>query len=210
MKVLELFCGTKSISKAFSDSGHQTFTVDNAEWCNANLTIDVGLLNINDLPKPFKKPDVIWASPPCTTFSVASISKHWDKDTRLPKSNKARESVRLIYQMLWIIRNLKPRYFFIENPRGMLRKLPMMQDLRRVTLTYCQYGDTRMKPTDIWTNHPTWTPKCCKNGMSCHESAPRGSRSGTQGLKNNMERSRIPRLLCEEIVKITSEGVDIE
>ena len=28
MKVLELFCGTKSISKSFQKEGHQTFTVD--------------------------------------------------------------------------------------------------------------------------------------------------------------------------------------
>lgn len=29
-----------------------------------------------------------------------------------------------------------------------------MRSLPRYTVTYCQYGDNRMKPTDIWTNHP--------------------------------------------------------
>ena len=56
--------------------------------------------------------------------------------------------------------------------------------LPRYTVTYCQYGDNRMKPTDIWTNHPC--PKFkppCKNGDPCHVSAPRGSQTGTQGLK---------------------------
>ena len=64
-----------------------------------------------------------------------------------------------------------------------------------------------MKPTDIWTNNlknllnPNgWNPrKMCKNGMSCHESAPRGSRTGTQGLKGNYERSKVPYELCKEI-----------
>ena len=40
-----------------------------------------------------------------------------------------------------------------------------MQDLPRKTVTYCKYGDMRMKPTDIWTNDITWIPrKECKKG----------------------------------------------
>jgi len=60
-----------------------------------------------------------------------------------------------------------------------------------------------MKPTDIWTNHQNSCFKpMCKNGDPCHESAPRGSRTGTQGLKGAVERSVIPELLCEHIVHI--------
>jgi len=83
-----------------------------------------------------------------------------------------------------------------------------MENLLRRTVTYCQYGDTRMKPTDIWTNHKQWTPKpICKNGDSCHVSAPRGSRTGTQGLKGNMERSVVPRNLCIEILESIDKRV---
>ena len=58
-----------------------------------------------------------------------------------------------------------------------------------------------MKPTDIWTNNNKWKPKpMCKNGDSCHISAPRGSRTGTQGLLNAYERSKIPENLCLEIL----------
>lgn len=58
-----------------------------------------------------------------------------------------------------------------------------------------------MKPTDIWTNSKTWIPKpMCKNGDTCHESAPRWSRTGTQWLKGSKERSVIPEKLCEEII----------
>ena len=58
-----------------------------------------------------------------------------------------------------------------------------------------------MKPTDIFTNYlnPNFKPPC-KNGDSCHESAPRHSRSGTQKLKNSVERSVIPKELCNYIV----------
>ena len=89
-----------------------------------------------------------------------------------------------------------------------MRNMTWMQDLPRYTVTYCKYGDTRMKPTDIWTNHPK--PKflpMCKNGDPCHVSAPRGSRTGTQGLKGAKERSVIPQKLCEHIVDICEEGL---
>lgn len=78
-----------------------------------------------------------------------------------------------------------------------------MQNLPRYTVTYCQYGDTRMKPTDIWTNHPDPQFKpMCKNGDPCHTPAPRGSKTGTQGLKGSKERSVIPKKLCDHIVSI--------
>lgn len=88
-----------------------------------------------------------------------------------------------------------------------MRKMSWMQDFPRYTVTYCQYGDKRMKPTDIWTNHlnPKFKPMC-KNGDPCHVSAPRGAKTGTQGLKGSIERSKIPSALCEHIVDICEEG----
>ena len=41
----------------------------------------------------------------------------------------------------------------------------------------------------------------CKNGQPCHEAAPRGSRTGTQGLKNDYERSKVPYELCHELIE---------
>ena len=81
-----------------------------------------------------------------------------------------------------------------------------MQDIPRHTVTYCQYGLDYMKPTDIFTNHPN--PKFkppCKNGSPCHQAAPRGSRTGLQGVKGSKDRSVIPQELCEHIVDISEE-----
>ena len=86
----------------------------------------------------------------------------------------------------------------------MLRKMPWMQEFPRHTIWYCQYGDDRAKPTDIWTNSTKWVPKpVCHNGnKDCHhQPAPRGSKTGTQGKKGHYERSRIPQQLCEEVLK---------
>ena len=199
MRVLELFSGTESFSKEARAIGHETFTVDNNSEHGADLTIDIMDFNISMLPF---KPDIIWASPPCTYFSVASIGKHWFPDHK-PKSKEALIGMAILDKTIEIIKQLQPKYYYIENPRGKMRKMEIWNSIAHVrkTVTYCQYGDTRMKPTDIWTNNMFWIPKpICKNGDPCHVSAPRGSRTGTQGLKGNKERSIIPAELCKEIL----------
>lgn len=196
MKTVELFSGSKSFSKIAKKQGHSIFTVDNVKDYSPDLCISVLDLKVEDLPKQI---DILWASPPCTTFSVASMAKHWNYD-KTPKTESAKVGLLLVEKTLKIIKELKPRYWFIENPRGLLRKFDIMGDLHRKTVTYCRYGDTRMKPTDIWTNLEAWNPReLCKNGDKDHLSAPRGSRTGTQGLKSSYERSQIPEDLFVEI-----------
>ena len=36
-----------------------------------------------------------------------------------------------------IIDTLQPKYFVIENPRGKMRKLDLLDSFNRVTVTYC-------------------------------------------------------------------------
>jgi len=121
----------------------------------------------------------------------------------MPNNVKACLGLAYVYKTIEIIKNLKPKYWFVENPMGYLRKFPFMKKFHRKTVTYCQYGDKRMKPTDIWTNASHWIVRArCKNKDKCHESAPRGSKSGTQGLKNDIERAIIPKDICQEIVDV--------
>lgn len=210
MRVLELFCGTKSISNAFKERGHQVFTVDWEKNFEPDLVADIGKINIDDIIKLCGGvPDVIWASPDCTSYSVAAISKHRRKtaDGNLePISDYAKFCDKVNKHFIELIKQLNPKYWFIENPRAGFRKMNFVKDLPRYTVTYCQYGDFRQKPTDIWTNHPNpqFKPPC-KNGDKCHEAAPRGSRTGTQRIQGSKDRSRIPKLLCEWIVKICEE-----
>ena len=223
MKILELFAGSCSFSKAalnhFDDI--EVFTTDIKPFENIDLVIDILDLDLDLLMKKlFKKGidniEVIWASPPCTYFSVASIGKHWNKD-HTPKTEEAKLGVKIIEKTIEIIKALKPDYYFIENPRGKLRKLEVLKGTPRTTVCYCQYGDDRMKPTDIWSNfifedHPLfnldnkkqgWKPKemCFNGNTNCHhQPAPRGSQTGTQGLKGNYLRSIVPEELCLDIL----------
>ena len=208
MKVLELFAGSRSFSKVAEELGHQAYTTDIWAFIGINQVCSIDDFDINKMLKEFGHPDIIWASPPCTTFSVASIGHHWKGGNKayIPKTKDAELGVKIVSKAIYIIKLLNPKYFYIENPRGLLRKLPVMtkENFIRNTVWYSQYGDKRAKPTDIWTNNYNWSPKpVCKNGNpDCHhERAPRGSRTGTQGLKNDYERSKVPSELCREILE---------
>ena len=123
-----------------------------------------------------------------------------------PKTDVAAKSLDIVCKTIEIIKEVQPKYWFIENPRGKLRKVidRYLQglDYKRETISYCRYGDTRMKPTDIWTNAFVWNPvdKMCSNYNDDHESAMRGSSTGTQGLKSYELRSVIPSSLFIEIL----------
>lgn len=210
MKVLELFAGTKSVGRAFERHGHEVFSVEwDKRFDGISLYKDISTLTAQEILDSFGRPDVIWASPDCSTYSVAAISTHRKKEQNgnlAPLTEYAEFCDRTNAHVLDLIRELKPKFWFIENPRGGLRSMLFMRGLPRYTVTYCQYGEKRMKPTDIWTNHPD--PKFkppCKNGDPCHTRAPRGARTGTQGIKGSMDRARIPEQLCEHIVKICEE-----
>ena len=213
MKVLELFAGTRSIGKAFENRGHQVFSVEwDKSFDGIDLYEDILKVTADDIIKRFGRPDVIWASPDCSSYSIAAISHHRERERESgnlrPVSEYAKFCDRVNQHVLCLILALSPKYWFIENPRGGMRKMDFMNGLPRYTVTYCQYGDTRMKPTDIWTNHPD--PKfkpMCHNGDSCHESAPRGAKTGTQGLAGSKQRSVIPPLLCDHIVDICEEKI---
>jgi len=201
MKLLELFCGTKSITKIAKDMGWDCKTLDFSQEFNPDICKSILDFDLPDLGN--WRPDIIWASPPCTCFSVASLGHHWTggKQAYIPKTEEAKIAIEIAKKTMLIIKSLKPKYYFIENPRGVLRKLNIIKGIRN-TVTYCQYGDKRMKPTDIWTNNELWVPKpMCHNGDPCHEAAPRGARTGTQGLKGAMERGIIPPQLCKEILE---------
>lgn len=201
MKVLELFAGSRSVGKVADQLGWEVFSSDFEAFEGIDYQTDILKFDVSKVPF---KPDIIWASPPCTGFSVAAIGRNWEKTETdaIPKTDTARLGIELVKKTIEIIDHFQPQYFFIENPRGMLRKLQIMQRFKRQGVTYCQYGDDRMKPTDIWTNSDKWIPRpMCKNGDSCHISAPRGSSTGTQGLANAYERSKIPKELCLEILQ---------
>ena len=205
MIIFDFFSGTGSSTQAFKDAGHSVITFEMDTQFEATEHVDIFDLTVEELIERYGRPDFIWASPPCTAFSVASIGHHWIKGGRNPepRTPEALASQELVGHIIKLIKEISPtKGWLIENPRGMLRKLPVVEGFERRTVTYCTYGDSRMKPTDLWGEVKGWTPRTpCKNGQGCHEAAPRGSMTGTQGLKGAKDRSRVPYDLGHEILE---------
>jgi hypothetical protein len=210
MNILILHSGSRSLEQVAEKYGHNCFSVDIVDYPGTSLVKDIEFVTTSEIPFI---PDMIWCSRDCKTYSIAAIKHH--RRGQLPVSEYAKKCDRvnintngLIDHFLSINPNL---HYYLENPRGMMRKMDFMKRHIRTTITYCSYGDDRMKPTDIWSNNiqsvfnpKGWNPRpICHNGNTeCHhQPAPRGSRTGTQGKKGSFERSRIPLELFEDIFK---------
>ena len=104
---------------------------------NIDLYADIGKVTAQDILDKFGRPDVIWASPDCTTFSIAAISHHRRKNAETgnldPVSDYAKFCDETDQHVISLIKELKPTYYFIENPRGGMRKMSWMQELPRYT-----------------------------------------------------------------------------
>lgn len=122
MNTAELFSGTKSFSSVMTKHGHKTFTVDNDARLEPDLCID-----IFEVDNSLYNCDMLWASPPCEGFSVAVIGRNWNHDNT-PKTESARIGMRLLKKTIEIIEVSKPTWWFIENPRGKMRKMDFLQE----------------------------------------------------------------------------------
>lgn len=213
MRMLELFSGTEVMSETFRRAGHDSVSVEVDK--RFDPTIRANILNIdwNQFADDNGRFDVLWASPPCTTFSLASIGHHRKKNRETGECEAVSEDAKigdaLLRQTLKAIEVLRPKLWFIENPRAGMRTMRCMRDLPRYTVTYCQYGMPIMKPTDIWTNHPSPTFRpACKNGDPCHMAAPRHNwKTGLQSLPRGPARSALPQQLCDEVLRMCEEVI---
>jgi len=155
MLMVELFRGTGSVGKVARRWGWEVISVDMDPAHGATYTVDVLRFPYKDIPVP----DVVWASPPCTTYShAANWVRHREAGTGRALSDAAHLADRIVRHTLKMIRywwKRNPRLrFCIENPRGHLRNLPEMRGLERTTTSYSFYGWPIRKPTDFWTNFP--------------------------------------------------------
>lgn len=202
LRILDLFAGTGSATKAFVDRGHEVVRVELDGSFDAD-EFDVLDMTPEYIRQKYGQIDFIWASPPCTAFSVSSIHNYWKRTDEgiVPDNPKTVEALALVEYTINLIKGIAPTYgWMLENPRGMLRKQTLMQKIRRKTITYCQYGENHMKPTDIWGEHRWWTPRpMCNPSDTCHEPSPRGKQTGLQRIRDPKIRAMIPYELSWEI-----------
>jgi len=159
LKLLELFKGTGSVGKVAKRMKMEVMSVDLLAKYEPDITADILEWDY----KAFHKetgfvPDLLWASPPCNTFStLAYVFKERNTKNAKPKSAKARQGTAILYRTLEIVeyfQKLNPKLLYVlENPRGMMRLDEKIQKLpHRDTTLYCLYNDVRRKPTDFFNN----------------------------------------------------------
>jgi hypothetical protein len=176
-QTVELFCGkTKTFSSIAGALGFPTFTVDLNPDCSPDLVADVRTLTPQLLPA---KPLCVWAAPP--DFPVFRNPGSWDTDGyAAPKSAEAEEAVEIFGTTITLIAMIKPTWWFIENPKSLLRKMPITAGFNRgypsrirQTIRHDQYGGAEKGETDIWTNAHWWIPRPTETAPSENSSPNR-------------------------------------
>ena len=198
MRVLELFCGTKSVGRAFAAHGSEVTSLDNVESLSPDICCDI--LTWDYIVFPGGHFDCVWASPRCTQYSIARPK------AKTPRDLEGADA--LVQRALDIIAYFKPSSWFMENPAsGLLTTRRVIHAIPNVTVSYCKYGHPYQKHTQLWGTvlHHNWRPKCrfdCAAVLpdGTHgEWAQKASRGGT-GF-STLELYAMPEGLCLDIVQ---------
>ena len=186
-------------------------SIDSFEASNA--TLKKSILDV-DLEEDLEfVPDFIWASPPCQTYSILAGGAHRSvKDGELDRSPQAREHnyyfLKMTEIMRWARRKHPHLIVVIENPVGMLKRMPLMEEfteefgLYSTTVDYCAFGRDEKKPTMLWTND--YRLRSHLSQYRCSEMCPFG-KSGRNHLVSVQSSGReydfsvIPQPLAEDV-----------
>ena len=215
-KLLELFCGTKSMGKAFEQLGWEVVSVDINPKFEPTIVADIRTWDPSCFaPGTFV---AIHASPPCTEYSCARTTAKTPRDLE--------GSDALVQKTMQIMEYLQPLVWIIENPwSGMLRKRPFMAPMepRMRVVSYCKYGSNYRKHTSFWSNlGGFWEHrrKCCsqepcgkivdgKHPASAQQ-GPSREKDGSRRLDDTFKVQQLyafPPELCLELARATSDAV---
>jgi site-specific DNA-cytosine methylase len=170
--VLELFKGSGSVGKQARAMGFDVISLDLDPIYTPDIETDILKW---DYKNAGIRPDFIWASPPCNTFSpLAYPRKARNTKTAEPLTDNARLGTRILHRTLSIIKYFESKNpnmkYVMENPRGMMRHDAKVKQLPfEATTYYCYYNDGRLKPTNFWSNFDLGLKpigKKCKNPIN--------------------------------------------
>jgi hypothetical protein len=164
-RLLELFCGTKSVGKVFESSGYEVVSLDFNPKFNATITQDILTWDYTVYPPNYF--DVIWASPDCSTWTIATSGKYRLKTHPYGVNNEHQEKAtignNMVLRVIEILLYFQPTAWFIENPRALLQHFPPLKQFISEynayvnVVFYANYNNWPFpKPTNIWSNLPLW------------------------------------------------------
>jgi site-specific DNA-cytosine methylase len=155
-RVLELFAGTGSVGKVCKTLDWEVISLD---LVNADINIDIMKW---DYKKAFPPGhfDIVWASPPCRTFSILrsswigrKLKEHNGKvcSAELIQQDMENIGIPILRRTQEIIEYFNPKIYVIENPQT--GRMKHFLDLPYYDADYCKYTDWGYKKrTRFWTN----------------------------------------------------------
>ena len=108
LRVLDLFVGTLSSTRAFQKAGHEVESLDINQRFGSSIRVKITLWEFKLLPRRYY--DAIWANCPREMYSIARSRGRAPRDLALADS--------LVRKTLESIEWFAPRAWFIENPSG--------------------------------------------------------------------------------------------
>ena len=213
-RALVLFTGTGSVDRSLEKVGFKVDSLDIDKKCNATWTSDI--LNWESwrdiAPGTYT---FIWASPPCTQYSIARTTAKTPRNFALADS--------IVARTLEIINHLQPKGWLMENPAtGLLKTRGVVGGLPFTTVCYCMYSDgirhRYRKPTRLWGVLPAFVPRVmCTRKEPCEFSRDTGkhpccaqrfshSRLGDQRFSLN-DLYSMPQALTDDIAEAAAKLV---
>jgi hypothetical protein len=129
VRMLDLFAGLGGASAAMRDRGWDVVTVDADPAFGCTVTTDLTAWVYEGPPV-----DLVWASPPCEEFT-RTILPWLAKTAPVP-------SMALVEASLRIVRQVRPRWWVLENVRGACRWFrPTLGAVRQTVGPYFLWGE---------------------------------------------------------------------
>jgi hypothetical protein len=210
-RALVLFTGTGSIDRSLEEAGFRVDNLDIDPKCNATWTCDILEWEAWRDIEPWTY-DFIWASPPCTHYSIARTTAKTPRNFALADA--------IVKKTLQIIEHLEPKGWLLENPAtGFLKTRGVVRGLPFVTVCYCMYSDgishKYRKPTALWGGLPAFVPRpMCTRKAPCEYSgsgkhpccAQRFSHSRLENQRFTLkELYSMPKALCDDIARAAAQ-----
>ena len=204
MRLLELFSGTGSVGNVFKEHGWDVVSLDRD--LPADISTDIMDWDYMNSPYPPKHFDVIWASPPCTEYSIAK--------TRGVRNLQLANNI--VQRTLEILNYFDPIIFFVENPQtGLLKHQPFMRHLSYNDVDYCKHGMPYRKRTRLWNNCQSFESNLCNRDCdTMDEQKRRHKEVAQQGVSKHStithhvrELYVIPPDLVFEILRAVNRGL---
>ncbi len=204
-RLLEIFCGTKSLSKVFEKNDWEVYTIDIEKKYNPSECVNVLDWDYTKFDKDYF--NHIHLSPPCIYMSQLQTcwygrykGKGNDKYlfTKELHLEKLKESDDLLYKCIEILDYFDNNTFTIENPYHNQFNSINNRNIFNYDYTivdYCMYNHPVKKPTIFYNNFNLDLKRCDKKHT---HTKWRDYASGTSPIE---QRYMFPEELCNEILK---------